>query len=233
MSNNRILMFHHSRFEELGLLGDALKAHGFELENRHTHRGDALPPYPEKYTGIILMGGPVGVYDNLPFITGEMRYIEKLLARPDHPPVFGICLGAQMLAQIHGVKVEKGAKGPETGFTGLEILEEDRVFGNELADAKVFQWHQDVWPLPKVGTNLARNNVYENQAHSYSKTIYGVQFHPEVTMPIIRRWHADALNRGQLSANTPDMSTIAADMAANQPLLSAWMHRFTKTLFKG
>jgi GMP synthase (glutamine-hydrolysing) len=56
------------------------------------------------------------------------------------------------------------------------------------ANAAVFQWRSEGFDLPVGAVHLASSINFENQAFPLGTTIYGLQFHIEVTHRMIERW---------------------------------------------
>ena len=63
----------------------------------------------------------------------------------------------------------------------------------------VFQWHGDTFNLPQGAVQLARGKSCENQAFRFGKCAYGLQFHLEVTAPMIETWLSESNNCGELA----------------------------------
>jgi len=136
---------------------------------------------------LIVLGGQMSVNDikEYPYFTLEKEIIRKMVA--GQRPVFGICLGAQMIASAFGERVF-----PSTSERGWR-----RVWGNPPGNislfrnpCNVFHWHNETFNLPKQAILLLRVELVHNQAFRLGSAV-GVQFHPEVTMQIISRWSAE------------------------------------------
>ncbi len=124
--------------------------------------------------GIILSGGPASVYDPLAPLPDESIY--KLGV-----PVLGICYGLQLIAYQLGGRVGKSSQ-QEYGRATLRILKKDLLFEGIPEEFEVWMSHADkVVELPKDFEPLALsdNSPYAVVANS-KRTIYGLQFHPEV-----------------------------------------------------
>lgn len=142
---------------------------------------------------LIVMGGPMGVYDepDHPFITQEIKFLEKRLAADK--PTLGICLGSQLMAAALGAKVYPGAQGKEYGWHGLTLTEEGKKSPVRHFDSKqtsMFHWHGDTFDLPKGAVLLASTEKYKNQMFSHGKNALGIQCHPEVTESDLQEWFA-------------------------------------------
>lgn len=151
-------------------------------------------PDVETVSCLLIMGGPMGVYekDRYPFIEKELQFIKN--CSENGVKIFGVCLGAQMIAQALGGKVYKGAV-QEIGWSSIKLTEEakeDPVFSVFPEEMEVFQWHGDTFTLPPGAIRLAYSTLYENQAFKYGDRIYGLQYHIEVTEDIVKDWfHED------------------------------------------
>lgn len=189
--------------------------------------------FPEKTPdGIVIMGGPQGVYEaeTDPALALELPYLQAYLRQPGHGPVFGICLGCQMLAHLWGATNFKGKAGLSLGYHALQPVEEDALFGKELFEAKVFQYHSDTFSRPQGGRQLAKGQQYQNQVFKFKDNVYGVQFHPEVDWMILGNWCGEALRKGEL----PDRARVEkfwANAYSYMPTNIQWLGRFLDGLF--
>lgn len=156
-------------------------------------QGQSLPSI-DKYTHLIIMGGPMAVYemDRTPYLRDEARLIEKAVMAGKH--VLGVCLGAQMLAHVLGNRVYPGG-AKEIGWYDVDLTEEgmkDPCMAELAVDggktAQVFQWHGDTFDLPQGAVRLASSELFPNQAFRYSDRVYALQFHIEVTPGIVTNW---------------------------------------------
>lgn len=144
-------------------------------------------------SGVLIMGGPMGVYekDRFPFIEKELRFIKSCSEKG--VKILGVCLGAQMIAEAMGGKVYKG-EHQEIGWSLINLTDEakkDFVFQVFPKEMEVFQWHGDTFTLPDGGIRLATSKLYQNQAFKYGNNIYGLQYHIEVTKDIVKEWFAN------------------------------------------
>ena len=133
---------------------------------------DANTPATEvEADGVVLSGGPD---------------IDRIGNAPDYldldVPVFGICLGMQVIAAELGGRVGGGDYG---GYADVdvEILEEtDPLVGSLAPEIRVWASHADeVKELPDGFTRTATSDVCGIEAMSNVEAgLYGVQWHPEV-----------------------------------------------------
>ncbi|HET8779914.1 MAG TPA: glutamine amidotransferase [Agromyces sp.] len=172
----------------LGNLGPTLEAHGYEIvtvDAPHTDVAalDALAP-----DLVVVLGGDEGAYetDRYPYLADE---IDLLRARIDaEAPIFGVCLGAQLLAKTLGADVRKGPR-KEVGWLTVEPTQAGADSPvRHFAGVPTVQWHGDTFDLPDDVELLASSAQYENQAFARGDWLLAVQFHPEVTDEIHEDW---------------------------------------------
>lgn len=186
---NEVLIFKHVPFEGPGTLIEPLKTLGIKYREVNLYEGGA-PKNLEGCGGLIIMGGPMNVYeeDEFPFLKYEDKLIKEALAK--RLPMIGVCLGAQLMAKAAGAKVTKGHK-KEIGWYPLHLTEEaktDSAFSSLPAKVEVFQWHGDTFDIPKGAVRLASSELFPNQAFRIGENAYAFQFHIEVTEAIIKEW---------------------------------------------
>lgn len=143
---------------------------------------------------LIVLGGAMNVDQTkrYPFLLDERSLLQKTIA--DNVPVFGICLGSQLIARSLGARVVKNPV-KEIGWYPVELLDtgrQDPVVSGLANFPQQFQWHEDRFDLPPGATWLARSVACDQQAYCIGKSVYGVQFHPEMTEPVIEEWLAES-----------------------------------------
>lgn len=174
--------FQHVRHEDLGSMADWALARGHEVSYTPWMDG-AQPPPLEEVDFLIVMGGPMGVYDlaDYPWLEQELDYLRNFLATPK--PVLGICLGSQLMAAALGARVYKGPH-PEIGWHSVSApgkFPEGWSFLPE--ETLVFQWHGDTFDLPDSAQHLYGSDDIPNQAFLYGGRALALQFHLETTEP--------------------------------------------------
>jgi GMP synthase (glutamine-hydrolysing) len=203
--SGRVLVLQHARSEGLGTIEDALKFAGLEFEYVHTYQGQPIPENRGSNTGLVVMGGPMGVYetDRYPFLNGERKLIENFLEA--RLPILGVCLGSQLLAAALGAKVQKGAR-KEIGWRPVQLSHvsgQDRLWAGQPSRFVAYHWHGDVFDLPKDAVLLASSDLTPAQAFRYGERVYGFLFHMEVSRHQIHQMlseFADEIQEENLSA---------------------------------
>ncbi len=184
------LVVQHVSFEGPGSVADAVVGSGADLIVVRVDRGDAVPPPAAlaDVAGLVVMGGPMGVHDDLEWLADERALLRA--AVEDGRPVLGVCLGAQQLAAALGAMVTPGP-APEEGVGEVHLTREadsDPVFGPAPSPLPCIHWHGDTFGLPEGAVRLAGNDAYENQAFRIGDRAYGLQFHVEVTASLVAHW---------------------------------------------
>ncbi len=182
-----------------GALGTFLEEAGCHLEVVRLYDGDLLPEEPGRYDGLVVLGGPMNVYEyhTYPYLEHEARFLVAALA--DRVPALGICLGAQMIAIAAGAQVELSA-AREVGWSSVELTEAgltDQFFASLPRRFDVFQWHEDVFGIPRGGSLLATGTICRNQAFRFGSAI-GLQFHVEVTRDLLGLWFEGSSLRDEI-----------------------------------
>jgi GMP synthase-like glutamine amidotransferase len=188
--NEKICIVKHVEDEGPGLLGDFFQCLGWEISLVEPYRGDAFPETLDSIAGVVVLGGPMNVYeeDDYPFLKEETTFIRHVLN--EEIPYLGICLGGQLLAKACGAPVTKLPRR-EMGWYHVRLTPEglrDGLFRGVPKDTVVFQWHEDTFAIPAGGALLGTSRLCANQAFRVGNSAYGLQFHMEVTPEMIRCW---------------------------------------------
>jgi GMP synthase (glutamine-hydrolysing) len=181
----KILSVQNIRCETLGLLEQMFVHDGYHVEKVKT-QNDPVPTSPLGYDAIVILGGPMSVYDDLPYLQKEQELIRNAIK--NDTPVLGVCLGSQLIAQAAGGRVYKGKK-KEIGWHNVYLTpasSNDIFRGFTDKTIRIFQWHGDTYDLPANAKILAYSDLYP-QAFRIGSAV-GIQFHFEVDEPLIETW---------------------------------------------
>jgi GMP synthase (glutamine-hydrolysing) len=165
-----------------------LAERGFNVRPAAPYRGDPLPDLNGNTAGVMIMGGPgyVTHLEEFPYLVDEMDFVGRVTAKD--VPLLGICLGAQVIARYMGAEV---AFHPHEqvafGYYELFPTAEGRGFLPDGLHAPAGN-SQD-FDVPTGATLLAQGALFPNQAYRVGDATCGLQFHPEVTRPILDLWH--------------------------------------------
>ena len=146
--------------------------------------GAAGLPEPDSVDLLVIMGGPMNVYedDEYPWLNGEKDFIRACIS--EGKAVLGICLGAQLIAEVLGGEVTR-APHEEIGWHPVELTEPGRglqVFADFPDRFTTLQWHGDTFSIPPGATHAASSEAVSNQAFTFDGgRVIGLQFHLEET----------------------------------------------------
>lgn len=174
----KIHWLQHVPFEGLGYIGEWAEENGNTLHCTRFYAGDALPA-AESCDFLIVMGGPMGVHDNYPWLKEEIRFIRQCTEL--RIPILGVCLGAQLLAHCLGGKVSAN-EHKEIGW--FDIRKNPNV-SHRLAtilpdELTVLHWHGDTFTIPPDALHLFSSEACLNQAFIHDENRIGIQFHLEI-----------------------------------------------------
>lgn len=180
---------HHGPTVPGGVFDATVEDSGNTLERWQVPEGDGPEP-AEAYDAIMVFGGSMhpDQDDQFEWLAHEERFLRDVIAA--RVPVFGVCLGAQMLARAAGATVGP-APELEVGWLGVTLTdagEADPVLGALPHTATVFQWHHYTFGLPPGATALATSPVCLQAFRLGDSPAWGIQFHAEVTLDMATSW---------------------------------------------
>jgi GMP synthase (glutamine-hydrolysing) len=208
---------------------------GARIERVELDEGEPLPESLDGFDAVIAMGGPMSVNDEdeHPWLVAEKDLLREAVTAGF--PVWGSCLGVQLLASALGARVTRGPV-PEVGVLPVEPTEEGRgdpVLGPCRWPLTTLQWHSDTFELPDDAVLLATSPAYAHQAVRFAPLVYGVQFHVEVGAELADEWARvpayveaadDVLGDGGADRLLADVRTQAGEMLPEaRALFGRWM----------
>lgn len=177
----KIHWLQHVPFEGLGTMETWFNEKGQNLTCTRLWAGDALPS-PDSFDALIVMGGPMGIYDHdeYPWLIDEKEFLSQVVKRGI--PTLGICLGAQLLADVLGAKVSANPT-KEIGWFPVNRSDDIPDFLKSVLPEKmtVFHWHGDTFAVPDNAVSLYSSKACAHQAFLFNDHVLGLQFHLETT----------------------------------------------------
>ena len=225
----RVLAIRHEDSPPDDRVHTYLHLNGFEPVVIRPCDGDPVPELDGSWAGSVVYGGPFNVFDGdkHPFLLEEHRWITQCVEAG--VPLLGICQGAQSIAWTLGAEVGPLESGVhEFGYYEIRPTAEGRDFLPE--PLRMTQAHFHTFAIPDGAVHLAESDSFPNQAFRYGDRVYGLQFHPEVTIEGFRRWQAaDWAAYGKPGAQTREEQD--ALMEAHDAAQAAWFYAFLAGLF--
>jgi GMP synthase-like glutamine amidotransferase len=187
MSRMRLHYLQHVAFEGPASIERWAASRRHALTATRFYLDDVVPDLRD-IDWLVVLGGPMNVYqeNEHPWLRPEKAFITQAIEAGK--TVLGICLGAQLIADVLGAQVHQG-KHQEIGWFPIELTEEAKrseIFGFLPGRLTVFHWHGDTFGLPPGAVRLARSEGCENQAFLYQRRVIGLQFHFESTPESVR-----------------------------------------------
>jgi GMP synthase-like glutamine amidotransferase len=186
----KVLVFQHIQREHPSTITSYAKDHGIQLDVIELWKGTKIPNI-SNYEALIVLGGPMGVYDEYPGKHDEIHSIRNAVGII---PTLGICLGAQLIAHVLGSNVypfeKEGKRIKEIGYYDLTLTDEGAaspLFANFPRTFQALQWHGDTYDHPQGAVPLVTADVCPQQAFARGNT-YGLQFHVEATPELVSDW---------------------------------------------
>ena len=217
-----VAVFRHTPTEGPGYFATFLQNKNIPLELMKIDEGVPVPANPSAYAGLVFMGGPMSVNDDLPWIPPVLNLIR--VAVQQDIPVLGHCLGGQLIAKALGARVTK-TPIKEIGWGEVSVV--DSPIADAWFDAKSrtflsFHWHGETFSIPPGASRILESPYCANQAYVLGKHL-GMQCHVEMTREMIASWCA--IGQDEIAAaNSPAVQTpqqMAIEIDARVAALNA------------
>jgi GMP synthase-like glutamine amidotransferase len=163
-----------------------------------------------------------------PWLKDERALIEAFMKSEKR--ILGLCLGAQLCAQVLGAPVYPHPKGWELGWWDIELQPTPSLAGfEEPAKLSVLHSHRYVFEAPQGSTLLAKNPWWENQGYLWNRQVMGFQFHPEAELDWNRECALDTdIPRGGQAQVAEEVLRLGE---LHQPQAARWFHRVLDGFF--
>lgn len=178
----RLHILQHVPFEGAGNIEEWAVSKGFMLTRVNLWEGEPFP-HEDELDWLIVMGGPMNVYQErqYPWLVNEKLLVERAINK--EKVVLGICLGAQLIANVLGSRVYSNPWKEIGWFPVRRTLESDAssLFRDFPREAQALHWHGDTFDIPSGCIWTAKSEACRNQAFTYGENVVGLQFHLEST----------------------------------------------------
>ena len=181
-----VAIFRHTATEGPGYLAEFLDERNIPWQLIAIDAGDAVPRNVSAYSGLVFMGGPMSVNDDLPWIAKVEALIRDAVAKD--VPLLGHCLGGQLISRALGGVVSRNPV-KEIGWGEVRVSDNDIARGwfGDMQNFSVFHWHGETFTLPQGATHLLSSAYCANQAYAIGKHL-ALQCHVEMTAGMIASW---------------------------------------------
>lgn len=173
------LILRHVPFEDAGALAPWLQGRGLSLRDVRLWENDPLPDQPPAW--LVIMGGPMNIHehDRHPWLVREKAFIRQCIDAGT--TLVGVCLGAQLLADALGARVQSGE--PEIGWFPVRPVRDHPLTRHFRDEPRVLHWHSDRFDIPEGSVHLLASDACPSQAFLHGDRLLGLQFHIEMDEP--------------------------------------------------
>ena len=230
-----LYIFRHIDCEGPGYLAEVLMRAGITWELIAVDAGEPVPVSVDGCSGLVFMGGPMSVNDDLAWIGQELALIQA--AQHARLPVLGHCLGGQLISKALGGRITANPV-KEIGWHPV------RQSGNNMAktwlaglpeEMTLFHWHGETFSIPAGAEVILENATCPHQAFAIGNTL-ALQCHVEMQAPMVSTW--TALYEDEIrvsSATVQSAESMTEDLAARieaaqvvaDTLYERWLDRLT------
>lgn len=214
-----IAIFRHAPHEGPGHFAHFCDTNALPWQLFRIDAGDPVPAVPDAFSGLVFMGGPMSVNDDLPWIAPTLALIRAAAAAGI--PVLGHCLGGQLMAKALGGSVG-GNPVKEIGWGGTRVLESSlaRAWFGPVRAFEAFHWHGETFSLPPGAERILESDYCANQAFVLGSHL-ALQCHVEMTEEMIQSWCAVGTSEIAAAIASPAVQTPRQMQALNATNLPA------------
>ena len=226
MTTQRCILISHAEGETDDRVSRYLASQGLSVEWYTPFAGQSLPELTDEVAATVVYGGAVDVHQKAEFayLRDELAWVEACLK--NDVPTLGLCLGAQMMADVLGVHVGKHPNGRvEYGYYPLLPTPAGENLFPE--DFMVLEAHWEGWfELPDGAVHLASTEHFPQQSFRYGDNAYAFQFHPEAHRDMLARWIARRNEVRSAKPGSHPMEKQLADCDRYDAAVEQWLRQF-------
>jgi len=223
-----VIIFRHAATEGPGYLATFLDEQKIPWQLVKIDEGEPLPASILGFSGVVFMGGPMSVNDDLPWIAPLLAVIRE--AYQADIPLLGHCLGGQLMSKALGAAVTQNAV-KEIGWGQVTVCQNvpaQHWFG-KLEAFNSFHWHGETFGLPENAVHLLASAYCQNQAYAIGKHL-AFQCHIEMTADMVRSWCAVGVDELAQAIASPAVQQ-ADEMLENLPLHCFFLNKVAKQVY--
>ena len=182
----RLHYLQHVPFEDLGNIANWAEANNVSISATKLHKKQQFPSL-DQFDLLVILGGPMNIYeyDRYSWLKEEKVFIKSAIDAGKK--LLGVCLGAQLIADVVGGKVIRN-QFKEIGWHKIKrTTEKSYFFQDDFKEFKAFHWHGDTFVLPENIKSLYSSEACQNQAFEIGDKVLGLQFHVEYSKESIEK----------------------------------------------
>ena len=224
-----VAIFRHAKIEGPGHFALFLNQHGIPWKMIHIDEGDEVPTDASAFNGLVFMGGPMSVNDDLPWIAPTLALIRDAYAKDI--PLLGHCLGGQLISKALGGVVSKNPV-KEIGWGEVTVADNDvaRTWFGDIKQFDAFHWHGETFTLPQAAVPLLASPYCQHQGFALGKHL-ALQCHVEMTAAMITEWCAIGADEIAAARNSPAVQS-ADKMQAQMNVKLPALHEVATCLYQ-
>ena len=226
-----LYIFRHIDCEGPGYLAEVLAREDIPWQLIAIDAGDAIPHSIDGCAGLVFMGGPMSVNDDLPWIGQELALIQQ--AQAAGLPLLGHCLGGQLISKALGGNITANPVR-EIGWHPVwksNTATAEKWLAGLPQEMTLFHWHGETFSIPAGAEVILENDTCAHQAFAIGKTL-ALQCHVEMQAPMVSEWaslYADEIGQptatiqsaGEMTAHLE--KRIAAAQRVADGLYARWL----------
>lgn len=223
-----VIIFRHAIAEGPGYLATFLEAQGIPWQLVKIDQGEPLPLSMADFSGMVLMGGPMSVNDDLPWIPSLLKLIQEAVVLD--VPVLGHCLGGQLISKALGGMVTRNPV-KEIGWGEVTVSDNEiaRHWFGDMESFNGFHWHGETFTLPANAVHLLKSAYCQNQAYAIGKHL-AFQCHIEMTPEMVLSWCDIGTNELKEASSSPAVQQVDV-IAQNLPLHCFFLNKVASQVY--
>jgi len=223
-----VVVFRHAAAEGPGYLATFLEAQGIPWLLVKIDQGEPLPLSMADFSGMVLMGGPMSVNDDLPWIPPLLKLIREAVALD--VPVLGHCLGGQLISKALGGMITQNPV-KEIGWGEVTVSDNEiaRYWFGDIESFNGFHWHGETFTLPANAVHLLKSAYCTNQAYAIGKHL-ALQCHIEMTPEMVLSWCDIGTDELKEASSSPAVQQVDV-IAQNLPLHCFFLNKVASQVY--
>ncbi len=224
-----VAIFRHAKSEGPGYFATFLDEKNIPWRLLAIDEGESVPQDAQAFSGLVFMGGPMSVNDDLPWISSTLALIRQAVAAGI--PVLGHCLGGQLMARALGGTVGSNPL-KEIGWGEVAVAKntEARTWFGEVTEFTAFHWHGETFSLPSDATLILSSAYCQNQAFVMGPHL-AMQCHVEMTEEMVKEWCAIGAEEVAAAAASPGVQSVGV-IQQNLPVHVSGLNQVAGRLYQ-